>query len=110
MVRKIIGVLPPMHPGEVLREEFLKPMNMAAGRLAEACGVPRTRVERIAGEKLGITGDTAVRLGKVLGTTPEFWMNLQSHYEIETAKLAIGPALEKISQLDKILQAEKRAA
>ncbi|MBV8447081.1 MAG: HigA family addiction module antidote protein [Hyphomicrobiales bacterium] len=110
MVRKIIGVLPPIHPGEVLWEEFLQPMNMAAGRLAKACGVPRTRVERIAGEKLGITGDTAVRLGKVLGTTPEFWMNLQSHYEVETAKLVIGLALEKISQLDKVLRAEKRAA
>ena len=72
--------------------------------------MPRTRVERIAGEKLGITGDTAVRLGKVLGTTPEFWMNLQSHYEVETAKLVIGLALEKISQLDKVLRAEKRAA
>ena len=110
MVRKIIGVLPPTHPGEVLREEFLKPMNMTAGHLANACGVPRTRVERIAGEKLGITGDTAVRLGNALGTMPEFWTNLQLHYELETAKLAIGPALEKISQLDKFLRAEKRAA
>jgi len=80
------------------------------GTSGQSCGVPRTRVERIAGEKLGITGDTAVRLGKVLGTTPEFWMNLQSHYEVETAKLVIGLALEKISQLDKVLRAEKRAA
>ena len=61
--------LEPMHPGEVLREEFLIPLEMSAGALAKACGLPRTRIERIAGEQTGITADTALRLAKALGTT-----------------------------------------
>jgi addiction module HigA family antidote len=97
---KIVKVLPPMHPGEFLREEYLKPLNMSAGALARLCGVPRTRIERIASEKLGITGDTAIRLGHVLKTTPEFWMNLQSRYEIETARRQVGEAVDKLAQLE----------
>jgi addiction module HigA family antidote len=58
--------LKPMHPGEILREEFLVPLNMSAGALAKVCGLPRTRIERIAGEETGITADTALRLGKAL--------------------------------------------
>jgi antitoxin HigA-1 len=73
---EIVATLPPMHPGELLREEYLKPLHLSAGALARSCGVPRTRIERIANEKLGITGDTAIQLARVLGTTPEFWMNL----------------------------------
>ena len=79
--------MPPMHPGEVLREEFLKPLNLSAGALAKVCGVPRTRIERIAEERTGITGDTALRLSKAFGNTPEFWLNLQKHYELEQAKI-----------------------
>ena len=63
--------LPPMHPGEVLREEFLVPLNLSAGALAKACGLPRTRIERIATETTGITADTALRLGKALGTSTQ---------------------------------------
>ena len=59
--------LKPMHPGEVLREEFLIPLKMSAGALAKACGLPRTRIERIVSEHIGITADTALRLGKALG-------------------------------------------
>ena len=103
MARKtqIIATLPPMHPGEMLREEFLVPLRMAPGRLAKACGVPRTRIERIAREELGITGDTALRLGKALGTTPEFWMNLQSRYEIERARIALEETLKEIAPIDR---------
>jgi addiction module HigA family antidote len=61
--------LGPMHPGEVLREEFLLPLNLSAGALAKACDLPRTRIERIAVETTGITADTALRLGKALGTS-----------------------------------------
>jgi addiction module HigA family antidote len=86
-------ILPPMHPGEMLREEFMLPLAVSAGDIARAAGVPRTRIERIMREEVGITGDTAVRLGKVLGTTPEFWMNLQGRYEVERAKRAIGDAI-----------------
>ena len=73
--------LTPMHPGEVLREEFLVPLKLSAGALARKMDVPRTRVERIAEEMTGITADTALRLSKALGTTPQLWLNLQNDYE-----------------------------
>lgn len=71
----------PMHPGEVLREEFLLPLNMSPGKLAKACGVPRTRIERIAAEETAITADTALRLSRAFGTTADFWMNLQTAFD-----------------------------
>ena len=78
--------LPPMHPGEVLREEFLVPLGLSAGALAKACGVPRTRIERIVDEKNSITADTALRLGHWFGTSAEFWLNLQKLYELRLAR------------------------
>ena len=98
---EIVAKLSPLHPGEVLREEFMIPLGLSAGKIAKACGVPRTRIERIAAEKLGITGDTAVRLGKVLGTGPEVWMNLQAKYETETAKIALDDVIETLPVLNK---------
>jgi len=76
----------PVHPGEVLREEFLVPLKMSAGALAKTCGLPRTRIERIASEQTGITADTALRLAKALGTTAQLWLNLQNDYDIQIAK------------------------
>lgn len=93
---KIVATLPPMHPGEMLREEFLEPLGLSAGRVAKACGVPRTRIERIVREELGISGDTAVRLGKFFKTSPEFWMNLQTRYEVLTAQRKAADALAGI--------------
>src|SRR6516165_6306134 len=93
MVKK----LAPMHPGEVLREEFLVPLGLSAGALAKACGVPRTRIERIANEETSITADTALRLGKALGTSAQLWLNLQNEFDMWTAKRRIGKDLEKIS-------------
>ena len=84
--------LPPLHPGEILREEFLVPLNLSAGSLAKAMGVPRTRVERIAAETSSITADTALRLSRALGTSTELWLNLQTRYDVETAERAIGMA------------------
>ena len=89
-------ILPPMHPGEVLREEFLLPMNLSPYALAKICDVPRTRMERIAREEIGITADTALRLSKALGTTAGFRLNLQTQFDIATAEKAIGRALAKI--------------
>jgi antitoxin HigA-1 len=89
--------LPPLHPGEVLREEFLVPLGLSAGALAKAMGVPRTRVERIAAESIGITADTALRLGKALGTSAQLWLNLQNRFDVETAERAIGKQLARIS-------------
>src|ERR1700704_547192 len=68
--------LPPIHPGEVLREEFLAPMKLTPYALAQACGVPRTRIERLAREETPITADTALRLARYFGTTAEFWMGM----------------------------------
>ena len=92
MVRK----LPPMHPGEVLREEFLVPMNLSPYALAKICDVPRTRIERIVREEISITADTALRLSRAFGTTAGFWLNLQTQFDIATAERAIGKALAKI--------------
>lgn len=99
MPKKTAKRLPPLHPGEVLREEFLVPLGLSAGALAKAMGVPRTRVERIAAEASGITADTALRLSKALGTSAELWLNLQTRYDMETAQLAIGKELAKIARV-----------
>lgn len=93
--------LAPMHPGEVLREEFLKPLNISPYKLAEAGGVPRTRFERIASEETGITADSALRLSKLLGTTPDFWLNLQTRYDLLTAEKEIGRKLHKIAPIER---------
>jgi antitoxin HigA-1 len=88
--------LAPVHPGEVLREEFLKPHGLTPYAVAAAIGVPRTRVERLAREETPVTADTALRLGKFFGTTPAFWMNIQSRFELETAEDAVAPQIKKI--------------
>lgn len=88
--------LPPVHPGEILREEFLEPLNLSPYFVAKACGLPRTRIERIVTEQTGITADTALRLGKFFGTTPDLWTNLQSHYDLLIARKEIGKQVEKI--------------
>ena len=88
--------LAPLHPGEVLRKEFMDPLGITPYALAKACQVERPRLERIYREQQGITADTALRLGRYFGTTPEFWMNLQGRYELESAKREIGNDLEEI--------------
>ncbi|MCL8486869.1 MULTISPECIES: HigA family addiction module antitoxin [Bradyrhizobium] len=93
--------LKPMHPGEVLREEFLIPLAMSAGALAKVCGLPRTRIERIASEQTGITADTALRLAKALDTTPELWLNLQTDYDVQVAKRSLGKTLDRIETVNK---------
>jgi addiction module HigA family antidote len=86
--------LPPIHPGEQLREEFMKPLGLSAYRLAKDLNVPVTRIQAIIGERRAITGDTALRLGRYFGTTPEFWLNLQRDYELEQAAEALAGRLE----------------
>jgi addiction module HigA family antidote len=89
--------LAPIHPGEVLREDFLVPLGLSPGALAKICGVPRTRIERLANEETGITADTALRLSKALNTSVQVWLNLQNSYDVRTAELKIGKDLERIS-------------
>lgn len=87
-----IDSLAPIHPGEVLSEEFLKPMGLSANALAKQLGVPGNRISMIVAGKRAITGDTALRLAEAFGTTPEFWMNLQMAWELETARQAMNAA------------------
>lgn len=77
-------LLVPVHPGEILKHEFLTELGISAGKLARHIHVPRTRIERLAAKETSMTIDTAVRLSKALGTTPEFWMNLQMNYDLLT--------------------------
>jgi antitoxin HigA-1 len=78
--------LPSVHPGDVLLEDFLKPLGITPYRLAKQIGVPQTRIAAILDRKRGITADTALRLGRVFNTTPEFWLNLQASFEIQEAR------------------------
>ena len=89
--------LPPIHPGEVLREEFLRPMNLSPYTVARAVGVPRTRVERLANEQTAVTADTALRLARYFGTSATFWMGMQAQYDLERAEDDLGATLRNIS-------------
>lgn len=82
--------IPPIHPGEILFEEFLKPMGISQYKLAKDINVPARRINEIVQGKRAITANTALRLGRYFGMSPQFWINLQSHYdlEIEADKLA----------------------
>jgi addiction module HigA family antidote len=88
--------LPPVHPGEILREEFLAPMRLTPYAVAQACAVPRTRIERLAREETPVTADTALRLARYFGTSAEFWMNLQTQYDLERVQDTTAAALRKI--------------
>ncbi|EKF40156.1 addiction module antidote protein [Nitratireductor indicus C115] len=78
-----------IHPGEILEEEFLKPLEMSAGALAKRLDVPRTRIERIVKGETALTADTALRLSAFFGNTPEFWLNLQRAYDLAKASKAV---------------------
>ena len=81
----------PSHPGEVLKELYLDPLGMSAGALAVQLKVPRTRIERLVKGETAVTADTALRLGKYFGVSPEIWLDLQSDYELRVARQTIWP-------------------
>ncbi len=87
--------LPPIHPGEVLLEDFMKPLRLSQYGLAKAIGVPPRRINEIVQGKRSITADTALRLGRYYGVSPQSWMNLQTHYDLEIAEIDLGGRLEK---------------
>ncbi len=89
--------LAPVHPGEILREEFLAPLQLTRSAVAAALRVPRTRIERIAREEKPVTADTALRLGKFFKTGGAFWMNIQARYDLETAEDMLAPQIKKIA-------------
>jgi addiction module HigA family antidote len=86
--------LAPVHPGEVLLEEFLRPMGLSQYRLAKSTGVPPRRINEIVHGKRAVTADTALRLGRFFGTGERFWLNLQVRYDLEIAKDRLGRRLE----------------
>ena len=88
-------LLEPIHPGEILVEDFMKPMEISINRLAGDIAVPPGRVSAIVNGKRAITADTALRLGRYFGTSPEVWMGLQADYELRVAQRTIGPEVEK---------------
>jgi addiction module HigA family antidote len=86
--------LPLIHPGEILLEEFLKPLEISQYRLSKDIGVPPIRINEIIHAKRSVTADTALRLSKYFKTTPEFWLNLQNHYDLDQQKGVIGEILK----------------
>ena len=88
-----------IHPGEILREEFLAPLDLKPYTLAKKLHVPRTRIERLVAERTPVTPDTALRLAKFFGTTPHFWMNMQASYDLVIAANEKKAELAAIEQL-----------
>ncbi len=91
--------LPPIHPGEILIEEFLKPMGISQYRLAKDISVPPRRINEIVHGKRSITADTALRLGRFFGISPQFWLNLQTRFDLEVTEDLLGERLEKEVQV-----------
>lgn len=86
--------IPPIHPGEILKEEFLDPMGISQYRIAKDTNVPPRRINEIVHCKRSISADTALRLGRFFGISPKFWVNLQSHYDLEIEFDKLGDRLE----------------
>src|SRR5262245_28910465 len=89
------GKVPPIHPGEILLEEFLVPLGISQYRLAKETSVPPRRINEIVHGTRSITADTALRLGRYFGTTERFWLNLQAHYDLEVEKDRLGTRLDR---------------
>jgi addiction module HigA family antidote len=87
-------LMPPVTPGEILREDFMEPLALSANALAKALHVPPNRITAILNGTRSITADTALRLARFFNTTPQSWLNLQKNYELEVAKRAVGRAIE----------------
>jgi len=85
----------PVHPGEILKEEFLDPLAISQYRLSKDISVPPRRINEIVLGKRAITADTALRLGRFFGMSPQFWLNLQAHYDLEVEKDKLGMLLDK---------------
>jgi len=87
--------MPPVHPGEILLKDFLKPLRITQYRLAKSIGVPQRRIGEIVTGKRAVTADTALRLARFLGTDAQSWVNLQAHYDLEIARERLEGRLEK---------------
>ena len=85
----------PIHPGEILREDYLKPSTLSANALSKALKVPAPRINEIVRERRGISADTALRLARYFDTTPQFWLNLQTAFDLRTAEVEVGDRIER---------------
>ena len=85
----------PIHPGEILREEYLAPLGLSANALARALGVTPARINDVVRERRGITGDTALRLARYFGTDAQYWLNLQAVYDLRIAEIEAGKAIKR---------------
>ena len=92
-------VMPPVHPGEILLEEFLRPLDVSQYQLAKELGVPARRINEIVHGQRRISADSALRLARYFGTSERFWMNLQARYDLEIEKDRLGAALDGIRPL-----------
>ena len=97
---KFYAELPAIHPGEILREEYLAPLGLSAGGLAKRLGVPRTRIERLVAEETSVTVDTALRLARFFGTSPDLWMSMQTGYDFKVAQVEKEDVLNAIVPLE----------
>ncbi len=87
--------LNPIHPGEVLQEEFIKPLGLSQNRLAIAIGVPARRINEIVLGRRGVTADTALRLARYFGNSPQFWLGLQTDYDLDVTRRSLGARLAR---------------
>ena len=104
------GRLHPVHPGEVLQEEFLKPMGLSQNRVALDIGVPARRINEIVLGKRGVTADTALRLARYFGMTAQFWLGLQLDYELDMASDKLSTRLEREVRIHQSVRQEDRTA
>lgn len=94
--------LPPVHPGEVLLEDFMKPLSLSQYRVAKDIGVPPLRISQIVNGKRSVTADTAMRLARYFGTSPDVWLRLQARYDLEVAQIEFGDRIkQEVKVLDK---------
>lgn len=91
-----------IHPGEILREEFAAPLGLTFYKLSKLTGIPQSRLSDIGAGLRGITADTAHRLARAFGNSPDFWMNLQTHYDLEAAQAKFAKAYKKIKKVDQV--------
>jgi addiction module HigA family antidote len=94
-----IRIVPPVHPGEYLREELLRPLGLTSYGLAARLGVPRTRIERLVRQESGVTPDTALRLARFFSMSPEFWINMQGSYDLTLAEMTADSSIDTIEPM-----------
>jgi antitoxin HigA-1 len=99
----------PIHPGEILREEYLAPLGMSANVLAHAIGVPANRVSAILAGRRAVTADSALRLARAFGTSAEFWLNLQTAHDLRVAERESGPSVRSVRPVRGVMRVSRRA-